>query len=85
MTIDLSKYNCHLPWMKKFMDKERETPGFDRSKNMGMYSATSHVPIIAVMHLYGELYGYDDELKEDINFVAKFYRYTEIKGGSSGD
>ena len=80
MKIDINKYRNNVTWIKNIIDRERQMASFDKKKSIGLLSSAGSIPLIAVMHFYGELYGFDEELKTSIKSVTKFYGYTEIVG-----
>lgn len=77
MTVDCDRYrenynSIHI--MLKDLSLE------DRHHKVGVISASTHVPLIAVICYCLEMFGKDDVLEEQLERLKKFYRVTELKG-----
>ena len=80
MKINIDKYRANIPWIIKIFEKEKNKNTFDRAKICTDISVSSHIPLIAILYFYGEMYGFDQNLTDQINLIEKFYGYTQIDG-----
>lgn len=80
MKIDINKYRCNLSWIENLFEKEKQKYDFDYMKTSTELAAVSHIPLIAILCFYGEIYGFNKDLIDKIESIIKFYGYTEIIG-----
>lgn len=74
MILELDRYRINIPYIKAIIDRD----GFSHH-TVAMVSATLGVPVVAVYHYVGELYGFTDDIHDKIKKLVEFYRYEEIK------
>jgi hypothetical protein len=80
MRIDIGRYRANFTWMNRIFDRERAKEGFDRLLAVSQLSALTGVPVIAALHFYGEMYGYCEGLRSEIQNNMTFYGYTCVDG-----
>lgn len=78
MTLDANKYRVNVKVVESMM-YEKTTPK-DRMELIGAISVATGVPIIVVACYVGEIFGFDDKLKDFIERLKAFYHITEIIG-----
>jgi len=80
MRIDLNSYHLIRPFIKNWY---KNNVNKDVSNAVSMIAASPpYYPCIAVAFILAEELGYTAELREIIERLIKFYRYTEIIGQS---
>ena len=77
MNLDINAYRINKPALQLFIEK---WVGRNKYALCSEFSCYSAVPVIAVFVYYGELYGFDDELKNRIENAKKFYGINSIIG-----
>lgn len=73
--IDSQKYLNRFPEIKALLD--RETPE-NRLPFTSVVAVATSVPIIVVVHYYGQLYGFTQEVNDKLESLRKFYK-TDVK------
>lgn len=78
MKINLNSYTSCIPSIKVIVERNKDS--YPPDYIVCLISATSHVPIIVIAHLYGAMYSYTKELNELIERQMILYKYEEITG-----
>lgn len=83
MKIDINKYRHAEVWIKRILDEKVESVGKENvnwGREISEISATSQIPVIAVLQFVGEMFGFTPEMTENKEKIIKFYKYTKIIG-----
>lgn len=75
MTLDLNDFRIQVPYIKSWLDNK---PGWKLHEEIGSLALATGVPIVAVGHYIGELYGFTPELNTKIKRDMEFYQVTTI-------
>lgn len=73
--LDSQKYKNRFDEIKALLDREKPE---DRLRFTSIVAVATSVPIIVVVHYYGQLYGFTDDVNDKLTSLKAFYQ-TDVK------
>lgn len=79
MQLDVSLYKDSIPTIKRILANNE---GKDLDDMLGLLSIATGIHILVIAYMYGQLFGFTEELNEKIKSLQEFYSYVEIQNGN---
>jgi len=73
--LDSQKYKNRFDEIKALLDREKPE---DRLRFTSIVAVATSVPIIVVVHYYGQLYSFTDEVNDKLTSLKAIYK-TDVK------
>lgn len=77
MNFDVSRYRVNKPQVKAWLER---TEGKDLEGEIAAMAVAMGCPLIAVYCYVGELIGFTPDVKDGLERIMRFYKYTSVTG-----